>query len=110
MINILLTSKDDEFIKLKVYGHSMYDISGRDIVCAAVSIMVQSVIVGLKEVISSNFEYSIDEKHAYVMVDISRYDDDNKGKAQILFRTFKCTIDKLLLDYKKYIEMNVEEE
>lgn len=110
MINILLINKKNNFIKLKVYGHSGYDIAGKDIVCAAVSSIVQSIIIGLKNVICEDFDYCIDDKNAYVFIDISNYSVENMGKAQILFNTFKYTMDSLILDYKKYIKMKIEEE
>ncbi len=110
MINILLTTRGDSFVKLKVFGHSMYDISGRDIVCAAVSTLSQSLILGLKEVISDDFVFFVDEKNSSVDLDISRYDEDNKSKAQVLFKTFKITMDKLILEYGQYINMKIKEE
>lgn len=110
MINILLTYRNEQFIKLRVYGHAMYGISGSDIVCAAISTLVQSVIIGLEEVISRDFKYCIDEDKARVSLDISGYSDENKCKAQILFKAFRYTVDKLLLDYRQYIDMKVEEE
>lgn len=110
MINILLISKNNNFIKLKVFGHSGYDVLGRDIVCAAVSSIVQSVIIGLKNVICKDFDYVIDDKNAYVSINISNYSIENISKAQILFNTFKYTMDSLILDYEKYIKMKIEEE
>lgn len=110
MINIRLVRKNNNFIKLEVCGHSGYDILGRDIVCAAVSTIAQSVIIGLEKVICKDFYYRIDNKNASVFVDISRYDKGNISKAQILLNTFKYTIDSLILDYGKYIKMRIEEE
>lgn len=110
MINILLISKNNNFIKLRVFGHSGYDVLGRDIVCASVSSIVQSIIIGLKNVICKDFEYVIDDKNAYVFINISNYSIENMSKAQILFNTFKYTMDSLILDYKKYIKMKIEEE
>lgn len=110
MTKVRLIKKNNDFIKLEVCGHSNYDESGKDIVCAAISTMTQSLIIGLEEVISKDFTYSIDPKKAKVMVDISEYTSENMEKAQILFNTFKLTVDRLLMDYKKYVKMKIEEE
>lgn len=110
MINIRLVRKNNNFIKFEVCGHSAYDILGRDIVCAAVSTITQSVIIGLERVVDKDFYYRIDDKNAFVFVDISCYDKGNMNKAQILLNTFKYTIDGLILDYGKYIKMKIEEE
>ncbi len=110
MINILLVRDRGMFIKLKVYGHSGYDNIGRDIVCASISTLSQSVIVGLERVISGEFFYCIDDNDAILSIDISNYNQENLKLAQILMKTFKYTVDSLLLDYKNYISMRVEEQ
>lgn len=110
MINILLVRRNKNFIKLKVYGHSGYDEIGKDIVCASVSTLAQSVIIGLDKVVNNNFIYTINQEDASLYVDISGYDEESLDRAQILIRTFKYTVDSLLLDYKKYIKLIVKEE
>lgn len=110
MINILLIRDRGMFVKLKVYGHSGYDDIGKDIVCASVSVLSQSLIIGLDRVVNKDFFYLIDEKDASLYVDISNYSEENLKLAQVLMKTFKYTVDSLLLDYKKYINMKVEEQ
>lgn len=110
MINILLISKNDNFTKLKVFGHSGYDVLGKDIVCAAVSSVVQSIVIGLKNVICEDFIYVINDEDAYVFIDISNYNVENMSRAQILFNTFKYTMDSLILDYGKYIKVKIRKE
>lgn len=110
MINILLINKNNNFIKFKVSGHSGYDVFGKDIVCAAVSSITQSVVIGLEKVINQNFNYVLDEKNALIFVDISMYDESDMNRAQILLNTFKYTVENLILNYGKYISIKIEEE
>ncbi len=110
MINILLVRRNKNFIKLKVYGHSGYAEIGKDIVCASVSTLAQSLIIGLSKVVNDDFIYSISETDASLCIDISKYNEKDLEQAQILIRTFKYTVDSLLLDYKKYIKLTVKEE
>lgn len=110
MIKILLVSKDNYFIKLKVSGHSGYDTFDKDIVCAAVSSITQSLIIGLERVINPNFYSEVDDKKPSLFVDISTYNKEDLNKAQILFSTFRYTIESLILDYGKYISIRFMEE
>lgn len=110
MINILLVRRNNNFIKLKVYGHSGYNEIGKDIVCASISTLAQSIIIGLHKVVNNDFKYSINEEDASLYVDISEYDEKSLETAQVLIKTFKYTVDSLLLDYKKYIKLTVREE
>ncbi|WP_366924097.1 ribosomal-processing cysteine protease Prp [Metallumcola ferriviriculae] len=50
MIKIRFYLNRDEYIdSFTVKGHSRFDEHGRDIVCAAVSVLAQSVVIGLEE-------------------------------------------------------------
>lgn len=110
MINVNLLHRNGKFIKVKVYGHSGYDISGRDIVCAAVSSITQSIIIGLEKVISKDFYYNIDSDGPMVYIDISKYSSDNIDKAQILLNTFKYTLEEIIRDYGKYVKLKIKED
>lgn len=110
MITVELIHNNSNLVKFKVYGHSGYDISGRDIVCAAVSTITQSVIVGLEKVICKDFHYEIDEEKPMVYVDISMYSDENMRMAQIILKTFKYTLQELVVDYGKYIKIMIKED
>lgn len=107
MIKVELIHKKDKLFGFKVYGHSGYDISGRDIVCAAVSSITQSVIIGLNKVICDNFCYCVDKKKPLVYVNISDYKESDIEKAQILLNTFKYTLRELVNEYRNYIKIKM---
>ncbi len=110
MINISLIHKNGNIVKIKVYGHSEYDISGRDIVCAAVSSLSQSLIVGLQKVICGDFFYEVDEESADLYIDVSKYNEENLRDAQILFMTFKYTLEEIIKEYGKYVKLRMKED
>ena len=110
MIKVELIHKKDKLFGFKVYGHSGYDISGRDIVCAAVSSITQSVIIGLNNVICDNFCYCVDKKKPLVYVNISDYKESDIEKAQILLNTFKYTLRELVNEYRNYIKIEMKED
>lgn len=49
MININIIHHNKEIVELWVTGHAEYKKKGEDIVCAAVSAVVQTAIEGLKK-------------------------------------------------------------
>jgi len=110
VIKVELIHKKDKLFGFKVYGHSGYDISGRDIVCAAVSSITQSVIIGLNKVICDNFCYCVDKKKPLVYVNISDYKESDIEKAQILLNTFKYTLRELVNEYRNYIKIEMKED
>ncbi|BAK80899.1 ribosomal-processing cysteine protease Prp [Candidatus Arthromitus sp. SFB-rat-Yit] len=110
MINVELIYNEDKLFGFKVYGHSGYDVSGRDIVCAAVSSVTQSVIVGLDKVICNKFYLRIDNKKPLIHVDVSNYNEEDMEKAQILLQTFKYTLKELVDEYKDYVKIEMKED
>ncbi|HHY82638.1 MAG TPA: ribosomal-processing cysteine protease Prp [Clostridiales bacterium] len=58
MIQIILLSDKEGLIKeFTVKGHAGYDRPGRDIVCAAVSAVVQTAVIGLTDVAGINVRH-----------------------------------------------------
>lgn len=49
MINIQAVMKDG-YLKIEIQGHANYDVHGKDIVCCAVSTVVQTALLGLQAI------------------------------------------------------------
>lgn len=45
--------------RITVCGHAQYEASGKDIVCAGVSALIQSMIAGIESFTSDKIEYEI---------------------------------------------------
>ena len=60
MIEVWFVRDDEEHIvEFRVSGHAEFDEYGTDIVCAAVSILVQSAILGLEEHLKLDIDVKI---------------------------------------------------
>lgn len=67
MIEIKIEINNDKIIKdLIIKGHSDYDEYGKDIVCAAVSILVYTAYLSLKKIPDINAEY-LDDKSTVIL-------------------------------------------
>ena len=45
--------------QIKINGHANYDVIGKDIVCAAVSTLIQTLIQSIKELTADKIEYEM---------------------------------------------------
>lgn len=86
----------------RILGHANYDVKGKDIVCASVSILSQSIILGLVDILKLDCVTQIESG------DLQCYIKEPTKEAQILMDTFKYTIKVLANQYPKYI--SIEEE
>ena len=85
-------------------------------VCNSTSVLSQSVIIGLDEVLNLNVNYEIGE--GYLKVDLNGFTREEIKKAQVLLKTFEKSLESLILGLDmslgketrcKYIKIKKEE-
>ena len=105
MIDILV-SRDSRgnICRLKVEGHSGFDVAGQDIVCSAVSALVQTAAIGLTDVVKVEPLYN--QKSGLVDLTIpSGLDDDKFKGVGIVLETIFLGLKSIELGYSEYIRI-----
>lgn len=104
MIKIKLFS--DSLGNIKQYdikGHANFAPFGEDIVCAAISVLSQTTLMGLVEVLQlkeNEIFYKIDGNTGYLNVELKDIKDERVlENSQILLQTFKLGIESIQEDY-----------
>jgi len=109
--NITITKKFDEIIKVVAIGHTGYASEGEDIVCAAVSSVIQTAVLGLMQVASIPIEFKQDADIALMEIIIPELDDDeDRHNANLILNTMLCGITNLVENYGKYIKLNIKKQ
>lgn len=105
MINIeIYNDKNNNIVKYKVYGHSGYAEQGKDIVCAAVSSICQSALLGIIEVLKINAFFKTGE--AYIECTLPNdIDKEDMEKASIILKTMLISLKQLQSQYRKHIQI-----
>ncbi len=65
MTKVFVTKQNDSIVEIECVGHTGYGVEGEDVVCAALSAIVQTAILGPKEVIKVKVDYATDDKTGY---------------------------------------------
>ena len=105
MINVLIVKSKQNIITVEATGHSGYAEQGKDIVCSAVSTLMQNLANGITEVIKANAKIVVDEEIPHLSVTLAE-DDNNKCKyAQILMQTTILSLKEIANGYSKYIKI-----
>ena len=74
MTTIRFFRNDLNFITaVECEGHTGYDVEGYDVVCAALSSIVQTAVLGLMQVAKINVDYKVDEEKGYLMVKLPKH-------------------------------------
>lgn len=103
MITVKVFISGDTYNGFKVSGHSGYDDSGKDIVCASVSSAVQLTANGITECAQSKADIHI------VDGDISLTVIDANEKTDLLIGSFVLHIKELSKDFKNYLNIEIVE-
>ena len=102
--------------KLRAEGHSGYASYGNDVVCAAVSVLMQAFYIGLVDIIGlKKISSHIDKSRALIEIDWSNIDIKNltseeKYAMQVLIKTFAKSLEETANSYGsfvKYLEVSL---
>lgn len=106
MIKVEVMRSGNMITGYKVEGHANHAPRGEDIVCAAVSMLAQSTLVGLGEIVSIPMQADVKEGLVNVHLDLS--DRKLLEDAQVLLETMVLTVKTLIQgkEYSKYIAID----
>lgn len=101
MIEIRIKSKNDNIMSFRINNHALIGreaiLAGDayDMVCNSVSVLSQSVVIGLDEVLKLNVNYEI--KDGYLALDLKGFTPDEIEQAQVLLKTFEKSVESTIL-------------
>jgi uncharacterized protein len=108
MINIHIVRDKEGFIwEFSVSGHAEYSERGSDIVCAAVSVLTQTTVAALEELVGlKKYQKREGKLRCSIPIDIL---GEEKYKAGIILETMAIGLRQLKRSYRKYIAILDEE-
>ena len=111
MINLVFKERNGEIVGFTCNGHSGYADVGADIVCAAISTLVQNAEICLSEVLKIKLSLERDDKNAKFNLKLSKNASNEEiKKAQPVFQSLKISSQRIEKQYKKYLKVEDENE
>lgn len=110
MIKLDIYTTKDIIIGFRIQNHALREremiLVGEayDMVCNSVSVLSQSVLIGLDEVLKLNVPYEMAD--GYIKLDLKELDEEELQKAQVLLKTFELSIDSILLSLEQSFGKN----
>lgn len=108
MIHISVAKEEGFIREFSVEGHAGYDEAGYDIVCAAVSAVVQTAVLGLTDVIGLEPGYSQRDGFIKCVIPAGLTAED-AAAADTVLRTMLAGLRSIQIGYKDYISINERE-
>ena len=101
MIEIRIESKNENIMSFRINNHALIGreaiLAGDayDMVCNSVSVLSQSVVIGLDEVLKLNVNYEI--RDGYLALELNVFTQEEIEQSQVLLRTFEKSIESTIL-------------
>lgn len=105
MIRAKINFKDNKILGFVIDNHAMPEdrdfhndvlLVGEafDMVCNSVSVLSQSVLIGIDEVLKLNCTYEIGD--GYLKLDLSDFSEEELAKSQVLLKTFEKSLESVI--------------
>ena len=100
-------SNNHEIVGFLSEGHAGYDRSGKDIICAATSILIINTINSIEQFTDIEFDCNSDEKNAKIKFIITK--NKNNKESLVLLKAMGLGLTEITRDNPKYISITFEE-
>lgn len=104
MTEITVFTKGKKTIGFNASGHCGYAAAGEDIVCAAVSAVMQTAVLGVTRIAGCQAAFEMKDGELYLMLDKSV-----KGKqlqqAELILRTMLLGLRSIQEEYSNYLKL-----
>lgn len=112
MIKVKIKQQDNNIVGFVMNNHAMSRdrdfindpaLVGEafDLICNSVSVLSQSVIIGLDEVLKLNSTYEIND--GYLKLDLQDFTQEELSQAQVLLKTFEKSLESVILGFDQLV-------
>ncbi len=109
MTKIKIKKKQESIISVECDGHTGYGVQGEDIVCSAISSIVQTAALGLLMVAAINVEIKRDDENAYFAIILPEMmTEEQEHDSNVILNTMLCGIQDLREEFSDFIELEVQ--
>lgn len=106
----MFSTFDGKFIGFRAEGHTGYAPKGEDIVCAAVSSLIQSTILGLEKLVGIGITLQTNQESGLIQCLLTEERSANKSqKADLLLGTMFLGLEQIAENYDKHVKISIKE-
>lgn len=110
MTKVKVTKKNNHIVEVEALGHTGYGVSGEDIVCAALSSIIQTAILGVLSVAGVQAKVDRNDKNGYIKLSLPKgLSEVEKHDTNLILNTMLVGVSDLQQGYSDFIELEVLE-
>ena len=109
MTKVTVSKKDNKIFEVECDGHTNYGEKGEDIVCASLSSIVQTAILGVLMIAELEIEMERDDERGYLKFTLpEKLSQKQDIQACAILDTMVCGISDLYESFSDFIELEVK--
>ena len=109
MTSVKVFKDGERYTRLICEGHADYGVKGEDIVCSALSSIINTAVLGMTAVAYANVDLVRDENGPLIEINIpTNLSPEVAHDVQVIFATMMCGISDLYSEYSDFIELEVK--
>ncbi len=109
MTKVRFQKIDGKFVGVECSGHCEYAEEGEDIVCASLSSIVQTAVLGIMNIVGVNIGYEVDDRKGYLKVILPKeLSDQQAHDADVILKTAYLGVSDLYENFSDFISLEVE--
>lgn len=109
MTKVVISKKENKIFEVECDGHTNYGEKGEDIVCASLSSIIQTAVLGLLMIVMIELDMKRDDDKGYLRFTLpEKLTEEQDMKACAILDTMLCGISDLYESFSDYIELEVK--
>ena len=109
MTHVTILKKDGKIAEVECDGHTNYGEKGEDIVCAALSSVVQTALLGVLVVAGVEAKTTRKDEEGYLKFSLPQdMTEAESDKCETILQTMLCGISDLHIGFSDFIELEVK--
>ena len=108
MTEVKILLDKGHIVSVTADGHTGYGVEGEDIVCSALSSVIQTAALGIMKVAGINAKITTDAEKGYFKMEIPKLNDEDRHNADMILDTMLCGIADLNEGYSDFIDLEVK--
>lgn len=110
MTKAVFTVKEGRIVRIDVNGHTGYAVAGEDVVCAALSAVLQGAVLGVMQVAKARVEYRVDDdKGQMKFALVAGQDQQILHDAEVILRSALVAVKDIAEGYSQFVKVEVKE-
>jgi uncharacterized protein YsxB (DUF464 family) len=109
MVKVEFVRRTGKIVSFKIKGHAMpkKKLVHIDLICAAISVISQTTVIGIEEVLKIKAKYVIED--GFLNLNLEDQTLEDIERCQVLLETMILGLKSIEINYRNYIKVETEE-